>query len=161
MLDTLLIQPGDNLMSRLTAISGNVDMDKLTPSIWTAQITDIQRILTKPLYDKILTDFDNNNLSGEYLKIFEDYVSQMLIFYATSDFIMKNTIMIANGGNFIHTPENSTIPDFKQTDRISKHYRDLGAHFELDFYEYMKSKSIPEYKRRCVDTDSFNFPWQL
>jgi len=156
MQNILLIQPGDNLMNRLTSISGNVDMDKLTPSIWTAQITSIQSILTKPLYNKILTDFDNDNLSGDYLYIFEEFVSHMLVFYATADFIMKNAVMISNGGNFIHSPENSTIPDYKLTDRLSKHYDNLGDQIKNAFLLYMKCKNpaLPEYNRINLDSDS-------
>jgi hypothetical protein len=36
-----------------------------------------------------LTDFTNNTLSGDYLLIYDDYVSNMLVFYSTTDFIMK------------------------------------------------------------------------
>jgi hypothetical protein len=51
------------MMNRLTSISGNIDVNKITPSIWISQITDIERVLTKGLYDKI-TDFTNNTLVG-------------------------------------------------------------------------------------------------
>jgi hypothetical protein len=103
MTENLLIKKGTNMMNRLTSISGNIDVNKITPSIWISQITDIERVLTKGLYDKILTDFTNNTLSGDYLLIYDDYVSNMLVFYSTADFIMKNSIMISNGGNFQHT----------------------------------------------------------
>jgi hypothetical protein len=38
---------GTNMMNRLTSISGNIDVNKITPSIWISQITDIERVLTK------------------------------------------------------------------------------------------------------------------
>jgi hypothetical protein len=59
MTENLLIKKGTNMMNRLTSISGNIDVNKITPSIWISQITDIERVLTKGLYDKILTDFTN------------------------------------------------------------------------------------------------------
>lgn len=159
--DLLLIKTGTNLMNRLTVINGNVDVDKLLPSIWTAQITDIKRILSTDLYNKILSDFDDNSLDGEYLKIYDEFVSPMLIFYSTSDFIMKNSIIVGNGGNFKHKPDNGEIVDYKEIDRLSKYYREMGAHFEIAFYEYMKDKNVPEYKRDCVDINTFKFPWYL
>jgi hypothetical protein len=40
------------MMNRLTSISGNIDVNKITPSIWISQITDeeFQRV-----YDEILS----------------------------------------------------------------------------------------------------------
>lgn len=161
MSDILLLKPGSNLMSRLTPISTNADKDRLTASIWVVQVTDIKRILTKPLYEKILEDFTPTPhlLTGDYLTIYDEYIVNMLVFYTAADFIQKNAIMISNGGNYKHTADNSQIPDYKETDRLVKHYRELGAHFELQFYEFMKTRNIPEYKRVDVDTDSLKFGW--
>lgn len=159
--DLLLIEKNSNLMQRLTSINSNIDIDKIIPSIWTVQVTDIKRILSVDLYDKILNDFDSDTLSGIYQTIYDEYVSPMLIFYATSDFIKRNPIIIANGGNFKHTPENGVAADYKETDKQAKYYRELGAHFELEFYEFMKDKSVSEYKRDCVDVNTFKFPWYL
>jgi hypothetical protein len=47
MTENLLIKKGTNMMNRLTSISGNIDVNKITPSIWISQITDIERVLTK------------------------------------------------------------------------------------------------------------------
>jgi hypothetical protein len=160
--ENLLIKKGTNLMNRLTTISGNVDVNKLTPSIWISQITDIERVLTKGLYDKVLSDFTDDSLSGDYLIIYDEYVSKMLVFYSTADFIMKNSIMIANGGNFQHTPDNAQVVSSKENERLSKYYRDLGMHFEIKFYDFMKDKIIAEYTRvNKVDVDAFKFGWDI
>ena len=159
--DLLLVKPTDNLTKRLMNISG-IDIDKIKPSIWVVQITDIKRVLTSELFNKILNDFTSNTLTGDYLTIYNDYVSNMIVFYSVADFITKNSIMISNGGNFKHQPENSVVVDVKETDRLSKYYRELGAQFELEFYEFMKDKNyITEYKRPYVDTETFKFGWQL
>jgi hypothetical protein len=42
-----LLKKRTNMMNRLTSISGNIDVNKITPSIWISQITDIERVLTK------------------------------------------------------------------------------------------------------------------
>lgn len=159
-MDDLLITPGDYLMNRLTAISGNIDSDKLMPSIWISQTVHVKRILGKSLYDKIVADFSNDTLTGIYKEIFEEYVTNMLIFHSAADFISKNVIIISNGGNFKHQPDNSQIVDYKEVDRLSKHYADLANHFELQFYDFMRKQNIPEFKRP-IDLDAFNFPWQI
>ena len=156
----LLLKPESQLMERLTSISGNVDVDKVTPSIWVSQVTDIKRILTDELYDKILTDFLADTLSGDYLTIYDEYVSVMLVFFSTADFIMRNSVMVSNGGNFQHLPNNAQISPSKENERLSKHYRDLATSFELKFYEYIKDKNLPEYQRNCV-IKTFTFGWDI
>lgn len=159
--DALLIRSGDRLINRLSVINGNVDLDKITPSIWISQVTDVKRILTKDLYNKVLSDFENDTLSGDYLELFDDYVSNILIFYSSSDFILKNSIMVSNGGNFKHQPENSQTTDVKEVDRLVKYYRDLGNHFEMEFYEWIKDKNIPEYNRGCGDVETNIKNWYV
>jgi hypothetical protein len=74
---------------------------------------------------------------------------------------MKNSIMISNGGNFQHTPDNAQVSS-KENERLSKYYRDLGLHFEMRFYDFMKDKKITEYTRlNNVDVDSFKFGWDI
>ncbi|MEW5675498.1 hypothetical protein ABGT15_04230 [Flavobacterium enshiense] len=150
----ILIQPGSNLMVKLTGIIGNVTYDKIKPSIWVAQNTEIKRILTKPLYDKILEDFINASLDGVYKQIYEDYIAFMLVFYSTADFVQRNSIMIANGGNFKHSPDNAQIVDFKEVDRNANYYRDLGRFYEDQFKEFVKKNNVPEYDSSSNNNDN-------
>lgn len=160
MTEDLLLKPDSKLWSRLTEISGNVDLDKLIPSIWISQITDIRRILTEPLYDKIFNDFINNELSGDYLTIYNKYVSVMLVFFSASDFVLKNSVMITNGGNFQHLPNNAQIVSSKENERLSKYYRELAINFEREFYEFMKDKNIPEFQFK-YEIKTFIFGWDI
>lgn len=157
-MDILLINEGDNYWNRLTSLSGNVDKDKLTPSIWLAQITEIKRILGKELYDVILDGFENDDLSGNYLTIYNDHVVNILVMISMSDFITKNSIIIGNAGNYKHSPDNAQIADAKENDRLSKYYRDMAGHFELEFVKYMSTVDVPEYNKSPGD-NSFQFNW--
>lgn len=167
MVDALLIQRGmtmsAGLVNRLTQITGNTDYDKIKPSIWVAQVTDIDRILTTPLYNKILNDFLSNSLTGDYLELYESFISKILVFYATADFVLKNSIMITNGGNFQHQPDNAQVATDAQNDNMSTYYRRLGAHFEIKFFEWIKNKNIPEYDRYNSDegNNDFKLSWDL
>lgn len=158
-MDKLLFKEGDNLIKRLIKISGNVHIDNLIPSIWIAQTTEIERILTKQLYDKILNDFTNNTLLGVYEEIYDDYVAPMLVFFTMSDFVYKNSIMVSNGGNFKHSPENSQIPDFNEVKHLSNYYKSMGNNIELKFIDFMKNQTIPEYKSNggCDGDNEFKF----
>lgn len=160
--NNLLVKAGDNLLNRITSISGNVDLDKLTSSIFIAQTAEIRRVLTEPLYNKILEDFTNNTLTGDYLTIYEDYISLMLMYYTASHFIFANAITINNGGNFKHSATNAQVVDYKENDRIVAKYRQHGANEELRFEKFMKTVDIPEYKNNCsTKNNSYKFPWQI
>jgi hypothetical protein len=35
-------------------------------------------------------------------------------------------------------PDNAQVVSSKENERLSKYYRDLGLHFEMRFYDFMK-----------------------
>lgn len=148
-------------MSRITKISGNMDVDILTPYIYNAQRTDIKRVLTTPLYDKIINDLIERTLTGEYRIIYENFIVDMLVYYAAANFVKFGSFQITNGGIFRHLPENSTEVDGTEVDMISKRYTNLGVSVENLFYEYMKDISLPEYTVDCTKTNTFKFTWIL
>ncbi|MES2575682.1 MAG: hypothetical protein V4572_12105 [Bacteroidota bacterium] len=154
----LLIKSGDNIFFRITSILGAIDEDKIIPSVWVAQNTEIQRILKKELYDKIINDFKNDTLLGDYLEIYDNHISPILVFLSVGDFILKNSIMVGNGGNFKHQSSNSVVADSKETERLSKYYKDMAAHFERQFYIFMQDVNIPEWQTP-PSNNSFNFGW--
>ena len=157
--ETLLLTAND--LARLTTISGGVDIDKLTPFIYTAQKNEIRRILGINLYNKILADYEADTLVGEYKIIYEEFVTDMLIYYAASDFIKMGTYSITNAGVFKHNPENADVVDIEEIKSLSASYKGLGNAVELVFVDYMKGVSVTEYKKDCSTGNSFGFNWFL
>lgn len=157
---TLLLGPND--IARLTKISGNVDIDSLTPFIYIAQTTDIKRVLGADLYNKILNDFDNNTLEDDYLTIYDNFIIDMLVYYSSANFVKFAPYQISNGGIFKHVPENSDSVDIEEVNQLINRYNQLGAAIESMFYDFMKDIDIPEYQPTCgSDKLRFKFPWQL
>lgn len=64
---------------KYTPIGGNVDIDKFLPCVLDAQITDLEPLLGESLYDKIATDYENNDLAGLYLTLYDDYIKPLFI----------------------------------------------------------------------------------
>lgn len=159
----LIIKDEDiNLIVELSSVSGNVDIDKIRPSVLIAQWSDVQRVLTEPLYNKILNDVESDSLSDEYLKIYDEYVTKLTTFYSISQFISQNSITVNNGGNFQHNPQNGVVVSSKENDRLVKKYRELGAAEEIRFEKFMKTVSVPEYKPSCASVkNNYKFPWQI
>jgi len=76
-LTTILIKQEE--LTRNTLIGGNVDVDRYLQAIKACQNLLIKPILGATLYDKIVTDYENNSLSGLYLEMFDDYIKEMII----------------------------------------------------------------------------------
>ena len=140
----LLLKSND--IPRITSLSGNIDIDSLKPHIFTAQMTDIKRILGVDLYAKMLED----NLTDEYLTIYDDYLIYILSYYATAYFIDFAGVKVVNNGMVKMTIENAENIDLKQTQILAEKYRKLAINFEGQLLAYLKTIDIPEYKEENI-----------
>lgn len=157
---TVLLLRTDDI-TRLTAISGNVDIDAIVPFIYVAQKNEIKRILGSELYNKILTDYDNNTLSGEYEFIYSEFIVDMLSYFSAAYFVTFSPYKITNAGIYRSVPENSDSVGIEEIDSVIKNYKYLANNIELLFVEYMKNITIPEYTS-CDDNNSnYGFDWVL
>ncbi len=149
---TLLVGPSDVI--KRSIIDSNVDSDSIVPSIYNSQLNKIKRILTKPLYDKILADYENDALADTYLIIYEDFVIDMLSYFAAGEFITTAAYTITNGGINRMLPENGEVADIVEISRLSQHYNSLGDAIEIMFSEWIKDNSVPEYSNSCGNNNS-------
>ena len=84
MATALFIKRAD--LVRNTALSGNVDPDKFLQFIKLAQEIHVRNYLGTDLYDKISNDIIDDDLSGDYLALVNDYIQPMLIHYAMAEY---------------------------------------------------------------------------
>lgn len=152
----LFLQPND--IPALTGFNGNIDADSLKPSINVAQTTHLKRILGQDLYDKIYTDLDV--LAGDYLTIYNDYIVYMLAFFSASTYLALNTTKVNNLGSYKITAENSTNATPSEVNTLGKNYESIAISYELNFYNFMKTISIPEYGGDDPTKETTNLiPW--
>jgi len=62
-----------------STIDENVDVKLLRSTIWDAQRDYIKPLLGTDLYNKILNDILNDSLTGNYLTLLKEYVSEALL----------------------------------------------------------------------------------
>jgi hypothetical protein len=141
----LIIKPND--IPRLTALNGNIDIDKLTPYVFQAQTIDIKRILRTELYDKIVSDYATNTLTGVYKTLYDDYIILVLAYYSASYFISFGSYQIVNNGIMKMASEGTTAVEMKDVQFLSEKYKALGIGFESELYDYLQTIEIPEYDR--------------
>jgi hypothetical protein len=141
----LIIKPND--IPRLTALNGNIDIDKLTPYVFQAQTIDIKRILRTDLYEKIVSDYANNDLTGVYKTMYDDYIILILAYYTASYFISFGSYQIVNNGIMKMASEGTTAVEMKDVQFLSEKYKALGIGFESQLYDYLQTIDIPEYDK--------------
>lgn len=154
MADILLCNRED-IMTR-TAISGNVDLDKITPFIKSAQDIHIQAILGTKLYDKILGDIEDGDLTDTYENLVIKYVKPVLIHLATSDFMSFHAYSVENGGIYKHTADTGEVVSKDEVDGLVKKQRDIGDHYRSMLVKHLcaNMELYPEYGE--VDEEGIN-----
>lgn len=147
-----------NDLPRLTSISGNMDLDAIKPFVKMAQDSNIKSILGESLYNKIETDFVNDELADDYLKIYDDYVVDMLVYYSAYYLVSLHNYKISNNGILKASPENHETLDNMDIEKIASKYLQLGASVELRFNQEKSKYNIPELKpKNCGDSNSGNY----
>lgn len=149
---------------RLTTISGNLDIDRITPYIKMAQDTQLKRVLGIPLYQKISEDYENDTLVGLYKTIYEQFVVDMLVYYSAMNIVLFNSFKIDNGGVFQYEPDNASPLEMDEVEKVANRYRMLGASVELTFKDWLGSNKVPEYSGSgsCNSSgNTFQMPWIL
>lgn len=160
--DILLLHTNDIPML-IGSISGNLDLDRITPYVKLTQRNEIKRILGIELYNKILVDFENNTLTGLYKNIYENYVVDMLVNYSAYNIVIFNGLRVDNAGNFYNEPINTRSATVEESEKIAKRYQSLGAAVELQFNEFVKKNKIKEVKGSGCDKNknSYKLNWFL
>lgn len=143
--DVLLIDA--SILFKYTTLSGNFDIDKITPHIKVAQDIEIQEVLGTNLYRKILTDVQSDSLSGNYLTLVSQYVQPMLIHYSMSDLLQFHGYEISNAGILRNTPEGTNLPNESELDKLVKRERDIAETYRRRLIDYLSyyPQLFPEY----------------
>ena len=154
---------------RFTSANGNIDTDKFIQYIFIAQEIQIQRFLGTELYQQLETKITNNNLTGHYLTLVQDYIKQPLSHWAMVEFLPFSAYSISNNGIFKRTAENSVNADKNEVDFLIEKERTTAQYFSnrlIDYLQDQASAHFPEYYANSFPDiyadDQANFGgWQL
>lgn len=130
---------------KYTPIGGNVDIDKFLPCVLDAQITDLEPLLGEALYTKIATDYENENLAGLYLTLYEDYIKPFLIHASAKNYFLIGAYQINNGGITKHTSENSEGISKSEIDYLYTNQRSKCEVYGGRMKKWLIRNRIPEY----------------
>lgn len=152
-----------------TALSGSVDTDKFIQFIKLAQEIHVRNYLGSDLYEKISADIIAGTLTGSYLSLVNDYIQDMLIHYAMSEYLPFAAYTISNGGVHKHSSESSQIASKSEIDILIAKERNYAEYYTNRFLDYMSfnaSSKFPEYysnnnEEIYPDKDTNSIGWVL
>jgi hypothetical protein len=128
-----------------TSMGGNVDPDKFMHLLTDVEVLILEPILGTALFDKIVTDFNADTLSGDYLEMFTGYIKPILWHSVYAQYLRDGIVLAQNTGIYENAPDNGLTANI---DNVK--YNVKGAQSKADAYinrleRYLCDKNIAEY----------------
>ena len=146
-------------ISRLSGFDGNIDNDSINPFIFMAQNSEIKRILGVELYNKIVTDYENDTLAGNYLAIYNDYIATILAYYTCSYYLQLGVPKVSQNGVYLVTPEKTEQLFNEKSDKMAEKYEKLATGLEIKLLEVLNLLNLPERPSPNDTKAKSNFNW--
>jgi hypothetical protein len=146
MQNTYLISEGK--LKAFTDINNALDTDLIKSAIREAQIIQITRLLGQKLYDKIVNDVANNTITGVYKTLLDDYIQDVLIYYAY--YVALEYIYLRPRNNGLLQPQggdNALAVDMQMYDKKRQSVINKAEYFAERLVDYLcfHDKDYPEY----------------
>jgi hypothetical protein len=146
-------------ISRLSGFDGNIDNDSINPFIFMAQNSEIKRILGVELYNKIVSDYENDALSGNYLAIYNDYIATILAYFTCSYYLQLGVPKVSQNGVYLVTPEKTEQLFNEKSDKMAEKYEKLATGLEIKLLEVLNLLNLPERPSPNDTKAKSNFNW--
>jgi len=146
-LTTILIK--QEQLTRNTIIGGNVDTDRYLQAIKACQNLYIKPLLGSTLYNKIVADFEASSLSGLYLEMFDDYITEMIIHGSSEIYLSQGAYMVTNNGITKGKTDSAESVSKEEVDYLVEASRKLYRLYEEQFLDWIKINPVPEYDKPC------------
>lgn len=144
-----LLKPQD-LKQYITYLNDNIDDGLLWTAVLEAQDIDLQYILGKDLYQKILNDYDDEILDGEYKVAFEDYILKAAIYFSLRRAIKYMIFKFNNKNIGVKSSDNtSPVIDMDYIKYLDTTSRNNAEFYQRRLVEFLEDSDIKEYKNKC------------
>jgi hypothetical protein len=143
MATTILLR--ENELTKNTLLGGNIDIDLYIPCIADAQRTRLEEILGETLYNKICLDFENDDLEGDYLTLYEGYIVPFIIAAAAVEYLLIGAYKVNNNGIFKAQPDNSVAVDKTEVDYLVNNMRLKSEMYRDRMFRWLARFHLPEY----------------
>ena len=133
-----------------TPLQGAIDADALLPFLRTAQDKYLKNLLGTVLFDYLQAQITANtvsSLSVYYQDLLDDYVKNVLIWYACVEYIPFSSIQFKSNGSVKQQSEQGTAPSKTEIDYLLNKALNNADYYALRLQNYLiaYSNNIPQY----------------
>jgi len=140
-----------------TDINKNVDSKLITSNILLAQDITVQRLVGTKLYQKLMSDIQNNTLTGNYQTLLDNFVQPVLLWASYYEILEAIFARPRNNGLLKPTGgENSESVDQTMYDRK----RD-SARSRRDFYAETLARYLIDFQSQFPEISSTQYLYQM
>ena len=165
---TVLFCTKDDVVRQSSILDGNIDADKLIPSLFHAQTHYLKPILGTDLYDKFSSEITAGTLADPYLALLKTYVKPILIHACLAEFLKSCLFTVSSKGVFKHTSENAETATTEEVKDLVQVERDRAESYTERFLDYMlyNGSTFSEWTSNTgadlkPNKESFNIDWVL
>jgi len=149
-----------------TILSGNIDIDKFVFCIANVQLTTIEPLLGTELYDKIISDIEDESLTGLYLELYNDFVRPITKNESVAQFIEIASYLVDNGGIYKHSADGKEVVDKQEVQFLAGKYKSLAQMYVQRFNKWICKNPLVEYKTYQDEVNAMkginlNIGWKL
>lgn len=131
-------------------LQGAIDADALLPFVRTAQDKYVKNLLGTVLFNYLQDNVVNNTvstLSSYYQDLMDDYIKNVLIWYACVEYIPFSSIQFKSNGSVKQQSEQGTAPSKTEVDYLLNKALNNADYYALRLQNYLIAYSnyIPQY----------------
>jgi hypothetical protein len=166
---TLFVSRNDII--KRSNLGGNIDPDRIVPSIYTAQQKYILPTLGTVLYNKLQSDVESGSLVNQYKTLIEDYVTDTLVHYTVVEYLPFSIYHIGQAGVLAYQNENLVKPDKRDVDFLLQKSLQSAQYFNERLTDYLiaNNPDFPEYWQVTGKSDNiypdksrkYNVGWRM
>ena len=162
----LFIQTLD--LKQLSALSGDVDDDKLKQFVRIAQDMHVKNYLGTDLFDRIQAGITAADLTAGETTLLNTYIKPMTVYWSLVEVVSMVGYTIANNGIYKRFAENSEAASESEIDTLIQKHRSWAEYHTRRFIDYMANNGsdFPQYTSNSGEDispskDGTHYTWQL
>lgn len=150
MTNTLLIS--EKYVKTQSNIQDNVWGDFLTSAIREAQDIELQPIIGRPLYKKILKEVEEKDVEARFKTLIEDWIQPYLLYQTIVSLIPIIGTKLGNIGTVISNDEHVQNISSSERENLEYRYRYLADHYKSELQKYLLANKdlYPELTSTCL-----------
>ena len=136
-----------NRLKKDSSLGGSVDDDLLLPYILMSQDRYILPVLGTDLYNKLISDVNNDTLTGNYLTLLQTYIQPALVQFSYAVILPFLRLRMVNNAVLTMSSEQGGSVSHEDLKPLINSAMDMGEFYRERLIDYIRNNTglFPEY----------------